>query len=69
MFFYFQFLSASLRTTVHAYNRIIIKNNIDDQEAQAPSIQFYQPIEMHSSGKIKGFVLKIVTSGPHLTFL
>ena len=47
---------------------MVITNNIDDQEAQAPSIQFCQPIEMYYPSEIKELVLKIATSGPHLTF-
>ena len=40
LFLHFQFLLASLRTT-------LITNNIDDQEAGVPSIRFCQPIEIY----------------------
>ena len=55
-FLHFQFLLASPRTTVHAYNRN--NNNIDNQEARAPSIRFCELIVMYNSGKIKGFCSK-----------
>ena len=53
LFFHFWFLLASTRTTVHAYTTVIT-NNIDNQEARAPSIQFCQPIEMYNPSEIKG---------------
>ena len=62
LFLRFQFLLASPRTTV-------INNNIDNQEAQAPSIRFCQLIKMYNLGEIKGFFPKVATSGPNLTFL
>ena len=61
MFLHFQFLLASPRTT-------LINNNIDNQEARAPSIRFCQPIEIITQAKLRGFVLKAAISGPHLNF-
>ena len=45
LFLRFQFLLASLRTTVHAYNKQYLTiNNIDDQGARrTPLIQFFPP--------------------------
>ena len=51
LFFYFQFLLASSRTTV-------INDNFDNQQARAPSIRFCQPIEMYNPGEIKQFCPK-----------
>ena len=59
-FFIFSFF---LHLRVQQYTRTTtINNNIDDQEARAPSIRFCQLIE-------KGFVVKVATLDPHLTFL
>ena len=55
LFFQFQFLSASSRTTVGYTRTTVIKSNTDDQEDRAHSIQFCQPIEMYHPGEIKGF--------------
>ena len=55
LFLYFQFLLASPHTTVYAY---LINNNIDNQEARAPSIRFCQLIEMFNPSEIKEFFPK-----------
>ena len=50
-----------MRTTV-------INNNIDEEGARAPSIQFCEPNKRIVRVKLIVFVLTVATSGPHLTF-
>ena len=47
----------------------VINHNIDDQGAGSPPFNFCQSIKMNNLAEIKGFYLKVVTSGSHLTFL
>ena len=46
----------------------VINNNIDNQGAGPPQFNFCQSIEMNNLAEIKGFYLKVATSGSHLTF-
>ena len=61
MFLQFRFLLASSRTTV-------INHNIDGQGARPPRFNFFNQFKCFSRVKLWIFVLKVATSGPHLTF-
>ena len=49
--------------------KTVINNNIDDQEARAPQFNFFNQFKCMARVKLRVFVLKVATSGPHLTFL
>ena len=67
LFHQFQYFQQFLRTTVHA--TAVIDNNIDDQGAGPLQFNFCQSIKMNNLAEIKGFYIKVATSGSHLTFL
>ena len=46
---------------------VVINNNIHDQGAGPPQFNFCQSIKMNNLAEIKGFYLKVATSGSHLT--
>ena len=75
LFLHFQFLLASLRTTVHAYNSARLQqqltiNNVDDQggPAHPHNSIFSNQFKRITRVKSRVFVLKVATSGPHLNF-
>ena len=66
LFLHFQFVLASLQQ----YTRTTaITDNIDNQETRAPSIRFYNLLKCITRVKLRVCFLKVVTSGPYLTFL
>ena len=55
---------------VQQYTRTaVINNNIDNQEAGPPQFNFCQSMKMNNQAEIKGFYLKVATTGSHITFL
>ena len=67
LFLDFQFLLASSRTTVHAYNtnyQIILTT----RRPGPHQFNFANQLKCITRVKLRGFVLKVATSGPHLIF-